>query len=280
MAFYVLDENNNKVEAFDKQGVLNVLNQAIKDGTLANIVSDSAFVSKLKCCVSGVANHVAFVSQTKYNELKEGGMLIANCYYFITDDTTAEDLEEQLNLANEAITSLGVRMASVESKFNGAKAKIADYASLANRATIANTTDFTNVEPYQMNTNIEDCMYDTANSECPNFSAPQQMWLELESGTIVNFGIVNIPSVVGIETKEILIAQPYVYIINATNELAQYQTKNVLLKISVEGYMTTGGVSILCKRIKISVYDDFENNKLEHISQYLANGTLYFKPIR
>ena len=280
MAFYVLDENNNKVEAFDKQGVLNVLNQAIKDGTLANIVSDSAFVSKLKCCVSGVANHVAFVSQAKYNELKAGGMLIANCYYFITDDTTAEDLEEQLNLANESIASLGSRLTIVESKFNGASAKFAEQATTAGVATKANSTDFTNVEPYQMNTNIEDCMYDTANSECPNFSAPQQMWLELESGTIVNFGIVNIPSVVGIETKEILIAQPYVYIINATNELAQYQTKNVLLKISVEGYMRTAGVSILYKRIKISVYDDFENTRLDYISQKLANGTLYFKPIR
>lgn len=106
MVFYVLDENNNKVEAFDKEGVLAVLAQAIADGSLENIVADAAFVSKLKCCVSGVTHNMAFVTQAKYNELVEAGGLLENTYYWITDDSTCEDLNETLEALTNAVNDL------------------------------------------------------------------------------------------------------------------------------------------------------------------------------
>ena len=95
--FYVLDNNNNKVEALDKEGVLNAINTAIQDGSLNNLVADAAFISKLKCCVSGVTNKVAFVTQGKYNELFTSGALVENCYYYITDDNTYSDIVEKLD---------------------------------------------------------------------------------------------------------------------------------------------------------------------------------------
>lgn len=101
--FYVLDENNNKVEAFDKQGVLAVLAQAISDGSLNNIVADSAFVSKLKCCVGGDTFKVAFVTQAKYNELEANNLLERNTYYYITDDDTANNLDELLTQLTNAV---------------------------------------------------------------------------------------------------------------------------------------------------------------------------------
>lgn len=103
--FYVLDNNNNKVEAFDKEGVLNAINTAIADGSLANLVADAAFISKLKCCVSGVTNKVAFVTQDKYNELFTSGGLIENCYYYITDDTTYSDIVDKLNEIIDQVNS-------------------------------------------------------------------------------------------------------------------------------------------------------------------------------
>lgn len=106
MAFYVLDENNNRIEALDKEGVYAVLEQAIADGSLANLVADAAFVSKLRCCVTGGTNKVAFVTQAKYNELKASNQLVTNCLYYITDDTSAEDIDEQFNALNTAINSL------------------------------------------------------------------------------------------------------------------------------------------------------------------------------
>lgn len=117
--FYVLDDNNNKVEGLDKQGVVALLNKAIEDGTLAGIASDSAFVDKLKCCVSGNTFKVAFVTQAKYNELKAEEQLITNCYYFVTDDTTCEDIDEQLSKVNAcaaAIENQNIRLTALENK--------------------------------------------------------------------------------------------------------------------------------------------------------------------
>lgn len=94
--YFVLDDNNNKVEAYDKEEVLALLEKAIADGSLAGITENSGFIKKIKCCVTGGTSRVAFVSQAKYNELQANNELIANCLYIITDDTTAEDMEAEL----------------------------------------------------------------------------------------------------------------------------------------------------------------------------------------
>ena len=104
--FYVLDENNNKVEAYDKEGVLALLEQAIADGSLANVVADAAFVTKLKCCVTGQTNRVAFTTQANYNALAAEGGVLENCYYFIVDDTTAEDIDTALEELTEKVNSI------------------------------------------------------------------------------------------------------------------------------------------------------------------------------
>lgn len=105
MAFYVLDENNNKVEALDKEGVLAVLAQAIADGSLENVTADAAFISKVKCCVCGDTKQMAFITQAKYNELLAASGLQENTYYFIIDDTSYEDIDKALEEINAAIAS-------------------------------------------------------------------------------------------------------------------------------------------------------------------------------
>lgn len=95
--FYCLDDNNNKIEALDKEGVLAALNQAIADGSLENLVADAAFVSKLKCCVSGKTNKVGFITEAQLNELIATGTVEENTLYFITDDTTLGGIGEVLN---------------------------------------------------------------------------------------------------------------------------------------------------------------------------------------
>ena len=91
--YYVLDEHGNRKEAYTKEEFLSFMQQAIANGDLAGIDADSAFVSKLKCCVGGGTFQIAFATQELYNELKEQNKLITNTLYFITDDTTAESLE-------------------------------------------------------------------------------------------------------------------------------------------------------------------------------------------
>ena len=99
---YVLDEKGNRVEGLSKEEMLAVLQQAIDDGSLAGIEKDSAFVSKLKCCVGGETFQVAFVTQAKYNELFKNNQLTDNTFYFITDDPTEENIEANIEtLAKE-----------------------------------------------------------------------------------------------------------------------------------------------------------------------------------
>lgn len=110
MAFYVLDENNNKVEAYDKEGVLAVLEQAIENGSLEQITANSAFVTKLKCCVGGGTYKMAFITQEEYNELKTNSQLSSDTIYWITDDTTCEEINKALTSINNNITSINNRL--------------------------------------------------------------------------------------------------------------------------------------------------------------------------
>lgn len=106
MTYYVLDENNNKHEALDKEGVLALLRQAIENGDLTNVDADSAFVSKFKCCVSGTTNYIAFTTQATYNALKAADQLTPNCYYFIIDDDSATDINNKLEEIDKNLTAL------------------------------------------------------------------------------------------------------------------------------------------------------------------------------
>lgn len=121
MSFYVLDENNNKVEAYDKQGVLAVLAQAIADGSLDNITADSAFINKLKCCVGGDTFNIAFITQAKYNDLEANGLIKENTYYYIIDDTTADDIDEQLQSLTDAVNSANRIATQVNKDFTAYK---------------------------------------------------------------------------------------------------------------------------------------------------------------
>lgn len=112
MAWYVVDENNNRKEALDKEGVEALLAEAIKEGKLPSIDEDTAFVTKLKCCVSGETNQVGFVTQAKYNEMSEAGLLKPNTYYHIIDDTTADDLEADWEKASALIADHEARLQS------------------------------------------------------------------------------------------------------------------------------------------------------------------------
>ena len=118
MAFYVLDENNNKVEAYDKEGVLAVLEQAIENGSLEQITANSAFVTKLKCCVGGGTYKMAFITQEKYNDLKTNSQLSSDTFYWITDDTTCEEINNALTSINNNITSINNNITSINNRLD------------------------------------------------------------------------------------------------------------------------------------------------------------------
>lgn len=144
--YYVLDENRNLIEAFDKQGVLNALETAIADGSLENLVADAAFVNKLKCCVSGNTTKMAFITQAKYNELEVSGTLESNTAYFIIDDATLDNVDEQLTFLTATLNDI------VQGKVAVPKAENAEFAEKDNDGNVIKDTYLSKA---QLNATVE-----------------------------------------------------------------------------------------------------------------------------
>lgn len=124
MAYYVRDNNNNLIEGLSKEEIYALLDEAIRTGQLPSVDDDTAFVTKLKCSVTGVASSVAFITEAKYNELMTGGLLKPNTLYFITDDTTEDTLENAIAQAKqeailESKTYADTKLTQVNAKING-----------------------------------------------------------------------------------------------------------------------------------------------------------------
>lgn len=113
---FVLDENHNRHEALDKEGVEALLAQAIQEGQLPSVDEDTAFVTMLKDPITGVSHKIVMCTQAQYNAMEQAEELIANAYYFITDDTTAEDLEAHLVQNDTRVSSLEDRADGLEAR--------------------------------------------------------------------------------------------------------------------------------------------------------------------
>ena len=129
MAYYVRDNNNNLIEGLSKEEIYALLDEAIRTGQLPSVDDETAFVTKLKCSVTGVASSVAFITEAKYNELRTGGLLKPNTLYFITDDTTEDNLENAIAQSKqeailESKTYADTRFTDVDTKFTQVNAKI------------------------------------------------------------------------------------------------------------------------------------------------------------
>ena len=129
MAYYVRDNNNNLIEGLSKEEIYALLDEAIRTGQLPSVDDDTAFVTKLKCSVTGVASSVAFITEAKYNELRTGGLLKPNTLYFITDDTTEDTLENAIAQSKqesilESKTYADTRFTDVDTKFTQVNTKI------------------------------------------------------------------------------------------------------------------------------------------------------------
>ena len=94
MKHIIDDADKNKYEAYTKEEVLEVIQEAISSGELPEEIN--GLVLTFKNPVYNQAYKIAFCTQAKYNELVAGGLIEENCYYFITDDTSYDDLENAI----------------------------------------------------------------------------------------------------------------------------------------------------------------------------------------
>lgn len=96
------DVDKNKYEAYDKAEVLALIQEVAESGELPDEIN--GLVITLKNYIDNQAYKIAFCTQAKYNELEASGTLETNCYYFITDDTSYDDIVESLNNINGGLT--------------------------------------------------------------------------------------------------------------------------------------------------------------------------------
>lgn len=130
MKYYVIDENKNMVEALDKEAVEALLARAIQEGQLPSVDEDTAFVTMLKDPHTGETHKVAFVTQSQYNQLKADDQLIVGAYYFITDDTTADDLETALANLTEIANTANDGVNSINNLLDTASTKVEEYPDI------------------------------------------------------------------------------------------------------------------------------------------------------
>ena len=144
MKYYLLDEHKNLVEGYDKEGFLGLLEQAIEEGSLENIDEDSAVASKIRSVLNGTTHHIEFVTQAQYNELEAQGKLVANTYYFITDDTSYADIDRALNQHADTLEDHSETLADHEERLSNQEAReitaeIGEYA-----------ITFNDINPYKL----------------------------------------------------------------------------------------------------------------------------------
>jgi len=95
MKHIIDDLDKNKYEAYTKVETLAAIQEAISSGELPEEIN--GLVLTFKNPVDNQAYKIAFCTQAKYNELEAGGDLEENCIYYITDDTTLDDLNTTLD---------------------------------------------------------------------------------------------------------------------------------------------------------------------------------------
>lgn len=139
MAFYVIDDKNNKHEAYTKEEFLSLLEQIIEDESLAGVTAESGFITKFLNKVDGNTYGIAFCTQAEYNEMEQGGTLENNVIYYITDDDTFEALQELVEGLQENVEQLDDDVTTLDGKVDGllngtTKAKKAEEADKTKEA--------------------------------------------------------------------------------------------------------------------------------------------------
>lgn len=108
--YYVMCGNNCKYEGMTKEQIMTAIESAISTGEIGDV--DTGFVTKIKEMNSGAGLSFWVGTQAEYNALDPK---LNNCFYIITDDTTADDI----NKAIETMQKTLEEMKNPVAKING-----------------------------------------------------------------------------------------------------------------------------------------------------------------
>ena len=106
--YYVICADNCKFESMTKEQILTAIEQAISTGAIQDV--DSGFVTKIKELNRNTALSFWVGTQAEYNALTEKA---DGCFYIITDDTTADDLQKAIEELQEGLSALEKKFTEV-----------------------------------------------------------------------------------------------------------------------------------------------------------------------
>lgn len=101
--YFVLCADNCKFESMTKEQILTAILQAISTGEIKDV--DTGFVTTVKEQNSGAGLSFWVGTQAQYNAIETK---IANCFYIITDDTTAEELNKKIVETDKRLEALEI----------------------------------------------------------------------------------------------------------------------------------------------------------------------------
>lgn len=96
--YYVICQNNCKFESMTKEQILAAITQAVETGEIHDV--DAGFVTKIKEQNSGKSVTFWVGTTAEYNAIEQKAV---NCFYIVTDDTTADDIKEKINELTEKV---------------------------------------------------------------------------------------------------------------------------------------------------------------------------------
>lgn len=121
-------DKNCKYEAMTKEQTLAAIAQAIETGEIKDV--DTGFVSKIKEQNGGTGLSFWVGTQAQYNAITEK---VNNCFYIVTDDTTAEDIDGEIKNTRAEIEALTKLISQTAAKLQ----KIGEIRRVENNITVS-----------------------------------------------------------------------------------------------------------------------------------------------
>lgn len=133
--YYVLCADNCKFESMTKEQILAAIEQAVSTGEIKNV--DTGFVTRLKEQNANKALTFWVGTTAEYNAIPQK---VENCFYILTDDTTAEDINTRFTEFETELTTHGETLsdhaAALTTLINGKEfLNVKDYGAKGDGAT-------------------------------------------------------------------------------------------------------------------------------------------------
>lgn len=117
--YYVLCSSNCKFESMTKEQILAAITQAVETGEIGDV--DTGFVTTIKEQNKGTGLSFWVGTQAEYNALETKA---TNCFYIVTDDTFADDINAAVEDMKNQLQAIGENVAAESTTHKGCYCRV------------------------------------------------------------------------------------------------------------------------------------------------------------